>query len=234
MNEVTDFETYLIISNEKFEINLLDVKNFKNLYKNKFRYQTYLEKIDLNLLSEFIENNIFRIEKVAGNFVNNINVIVENNSILNFNLGVKKKNYSGKITNIFLEKTLSEIKDLFQESYNQYKLMHMIINKYTIDGIGYSFLEDKINTDEIFLEIKLIAISNLFVFEIERILKRYQIQVNNYQDKTYIKDFYNDEKIDISLKAHKLLSGLNRNEVRIISKTSEKLGFFEKFFQLFR
>ena len=112
--------------------------------------------------------------------------------------------------------------------------MHMIINKYTIDGIGYSFLEDKINTDEIFLEIKLIAISNLFVFEIERILKRYQIQVNNYQDKTYIKDFYNDEKIDISHKAHKLLSGLNRNEVRIISKTSEKLGFFEKFFQLFR
>ena len=234
MNEVTDFETYLIISNEKFEINLLDVKNFKNLYKNKFRYQTYLEKIDLNLLSEFIENNIFRIEKVAGNFVNNINVIVENNSILNFNLGIKKKNYSGKITNLFLEKTLSEIKDLFQESYNQYKLMHMIINKYTIDGIGYSFLEDKINTDEIFLEIKLIAISNLFVFEIERILKRYQIQVNNYQDKTYIKDFYNDEKIDISHKAHKLLSGLNRNEVRIISKTSEKLGFFEKFFQLFR
>ena len=234
MNEVTDFETYLIISNEKFEINLLDVKNFKNLYKNEFRYQIYLEKIDLNLLSEFIENNIFRIEKVAGNFVNNINVIVENNSILNFNLGIKKKNYSGKITNLFLEKTLSEIKDLFQESYNQYKLMHMIINKYTIDGIGYSFLEDKINTDEIFLEIKLIAISNLFVFEIERILKRYQIQVNNYQDKTYIKDFYNDEKIDISHKAHKLLSGLNRNEVRIISKTSEKLGFFEKFFQLFR
>ena len=233
MNEVTDFETYLIISNEKFEINLLDVKNFKNLYKNEFRYQIYLEKIDLNLLSEFIENNIFRIEKVAGNFVNNINVIVENNSILNFNLGIKKKNYSGKITNLFLEKTLSEIKDLFQESYNQYKLMHMIINKYTIDGIGYSFLEDKINTDEIFLEIKLIAISNLFVFEIERILKRYQIQVNNYQDKTYIKDFYNDEKIDISHKAHKLLSGLNRNEVRIISKTSEKLGFFEKFFQLF-
>ena len=234
MNEVTDFETYLIISNEKFEINLLDVKNFKNLYKNEFRYQIYLEKIDLNLLSEFIENNIFRIEKVAGNFVNNINVIIENNSILNFNLGIKKKNYSGKITNLFLEKTLSEIKDLFQESYNQYKLMHMIINKYTIDGIGYSFLEDKINTDEIFLEIKLIAISNLFVFEIERILKRYQIQVNNYQDKTYIKDFYNDEKIDISHKAHKLLSGLNRNEVRIISKTSEKLGFFEKFFQLFR
>ena len=233
MNDVVDFETYLIISHKKFEIHLLDIKNFKNLYKKEFNYETDLEKIDLNFLSEFLEMNIFRIEKVAGNFVNNINVIIENNSILNFDLSLKKKNYSGNITNSFLENTLSDAKDLFQESYSQYKLMHMIINKYIIDGISYSSRKDKINTDEIFLEIKLISISNSIIFEIENILKRYQIQVNNYLDKAYIKDFYKDEKIDISHKAHKLLSGSNINEVRIISKTSQKQGFFEKFFQLF-
>ena len=233
MNDVEDFETFLIISHKKFEIHLLDIKNFKNLYKKEFNYETDLEKIDLNFLSEFLEMNIFRIEKVAKNFVNNINVIIENNSILNFDLSLKKKNYSGNITNIFLEKTLSDAKDLFEESYSQYKLMHMLINKYIIDGVSYSSLKDKINSDEIFLEIKLIAISNSIIFEIENILKRYQIQVNNYLDKAYIKDFHKDEKIDISHKAHKLLSGSNINEVRIISKTSQKQGFFEKFFQLF-
>ena len=233
MNDVIDFETYLIISHKKFEIYLLDIKNFKNLYKKEFNYETDLEKIDLNLLSEFLEKNIFVIEKAVGNFVNNINIIIENNSILNFNLSLKKKNYSGNITNSFLENTLSDAKDLFQESYSQNKLMHMLINKYIIDGISYSSLKDKINSDEIFLEIKLISISNSIIFEIENILKRYQIQVNNYLDKAYIKDFYKDEKIDISLKAHKLLSGSNINEVRIISKTSQKQGFFEKFFQLF-
>ena len=233
MNDVVDFETYLIISHKKFEIHLLDIKNFKNLYKKEFNYETDLEKIDLNFLSEFLEMNILRIEKVARNFVNNIHVIIENNSILNFDLSLKKKNYSGNITNSFLENTLSDVKDLFQESYSQYKLMHMIINKYIIDGISYSSLKDKINSDEIFLEIKLISISNSIIFEIENILKRYQIQVNNYLDKAYIKDFYKDEKIDISHKAHKLLSGSNINEVRIISKTSQKQGFFEKFFQLF-
>ena len=233
MNDVIDFETYLIISHKKFEIHLLDIKNFKNLYKKEFNYETDLEKIDLNLLSEFLEKNIFAIEKAKGSFVNNINIIIENNSILNFNLSLKKKNYSGNITNLFLENTLSDAKDLFQESYSQNKLMHMLINKYIIDGISYSSLKDKINSDEIFLEIKLISISNSIIFEIENILKRYQIQVNNYLDKAYIKDFYKDEKIDISHKAHKLLSGSNINEVRIISKTSQKQGFFEKFFQLF-
>ena len=111
--------------------------------------------------------------------------------------------------------------------------MHMLINKCIIDGISYSSLKDKINSDEIFLEIKLISISNSIIFVIENILKKYQIQVNNYLDKSYIKDFYKEEKIDISQKAHKLLNGLNMNEVRIISRTSQKQGFFEKFFQLF-
>lgn len=233
MNDVLDFETYLIISHKKFEIHLLDIKNFKNLYKKEFSYETGLEKIDLNFLSEFLEMNIFRIEKVARNFVNNINVVIENSSTLNFDLSLKKKNYSGNITNSFLENTLSDAKDLFQESYSHYKLMHMLINRYIIDGISYSSLKDKINSDEIFLEIKFISISNSIIFEIENILKRYQIQVNNYLDKAYIKDFYEDEKIDISHKAHKLLNGSNINEVRIISKTSQKQGFFEKFFQLF-
>ena len=233
MNEVTDFETYLIISHKKFEIYLLDIKNFKNLHKEEFNIQINLEKIDLNLLSEFLEKNILRIEKVAGNFVNNINVIIENNSILNFDISIKKKNYSEFITNSFLEKTLSDVKDLFQESYNQYNLMHMLINKYIIDGISYSSLKDKINGNEIFLEIKLISISNLITSEIENILKRYQIRVNHYLDKSYIKNFYREEKIDISQKAHKLLNGLNSNEVRIISRTKQKHGFFEKFFQLF-
>ena len=111
--------------------------------------------------------------------------------------------------------------------------MHMLINKYVIDGISFSSLKDEIKSNEICLEIKLISISNLIIHEIENILKKYQIQVNSYLEKAYIKEFYKDEKIDISQKAHKLLNGLNTNEVHITLKTSEKQGFFEKFFQLF-
>ena len=233
MNEVIDFETYLVISNDKFEIYLLDLKNFKNLYKKEFKYQTDLEKIDLNLLDEFLENNIFSIEKEAGSFVNKINVIIQNKTILNLDLSVKKKNYSQNISDVFLQNLLTDIKDLFKESYREYKLMHMLINKYIINEESYTSLKDEINSDEICLEIKLISISNSIIIEIEKILKGYQIQVNNYFDKAYLKGFLKEEKLDISLKAYKVLNGLNFNEVRIISKTKQKLGFFEKFFQLF-
>ena len=233
MNDVIDFETYLIISHKKFEIHLLDLKNFKNLYKKEFNYQTESKKIDLNLLSEFLEKNIFRIEKVAGKFVNKINVIIENDSTLNFDLSVKKKNYSDNITNVFLENILTDIKDLFKDSYSDHKLIHMLINKYIVDGISYSSLDDKINNDEISLEIKLISISNLITFEIENTLKKYQIQIDNYFEKKYLEDFFQDEKFENSQMAHKIKNGLNKNEIQITSKSYKKLGFFEKFFQLF-
>ena len=233
MNEAIDFETYLVISNDKFEIYLLDIKNFENLYKKEFKYQTDLEQIDLNLLDEFLEKNIFSIEKVAGSFVNKINLIIQNKTILNLDLSVKKKNYSENISDVFLKNILTDVKDLFKESYREYKLMHMLINKYIINEESYTSLKDEINSDEICLEIKLISISNLIVFEIENILKKYQIQVINYFDKEYLKDFFKDEQLEISHMANKTLNGINNNEVLLTSKNTKKLGFFEKFFQLF-
>ena len=233
MNKEIDFETYLIISYGKFEIFLLDIKNHKNIYQEEFKFRDVSEKLDFNLLNEFLENNIFKIEKLAGNFVNNINIVIENKSILTSNISIKKKNYTGEITDIILESMLTDVKDLFKENYNQYKLIHMIIDKYIIDGVSYSSLQDQISNDEICLEIKLISISNLLILEIENILKKYQIQVNNFLDKGYVKDFFLDKQLDISQMAHKLKNGMNKNEVQITSKSSKKLGFFEKFFQLF-
>jgi len=233
MNKEIDFETYLIISYGKFEILLLDIKNHKNIYQEEFKFIDVSEKLDFNLLNEFLENNIFKVEKLAGNFINNINLVIENNSILKSSISIKKKNYNGEINSVILEGMLTDVKDLFKENYNQYKLIHMIIDKYIIDGVSYSSLEDQISNDEVCLEIKVILISNSIILEIENILKKYQIQVNNFLDKGYVKDFFLDKQLDISQMAHNLKNGMNKNEIQITPKSTKKLGFFEKFFQLF-
>ncbi len=233
MSEPLNFETYLVISNKKFEIFLLDLKNFKNLYQEELKLETDMENINFDILGEFLEKNIFKIENLSGNFVNNINVIIENKSTFIFDIGIKKKNYSENITNIFLENMLTDIKDLFKETYGEYKLIHMLINQYIIDGISYSSLPDKINSDEICLEIKFISLSNSTISEIEHILKKYQIQVNKYFDKKYLKEFFKDKQSDISMMAYKVYNGINNNEVQITVKNKKKQGFFEKFFQLF-
>ena len=62
-----------------------------------------------------------------------------------------------------------------------WELMHMLINKYIVNEESYTSLKDETNSDEICLEIKLISISNLVVFEIENILKKYQILLTQRQ-----------------------------------------------------
>jgi len=233
MNKEIDFETYLIISYGKFEIFLLDIKNHKDIYQKEFKFRDVSKKLDFYLLNDFLESNIFKIEKLAGNFINNINIVIESKSILTSNIGIKKKYYTGEITDIILESMLKDVKDLFKENYNQYKLIHMIIDNYIIDDVSYSSLYDRVSNDEICLEIKLISIPNLLILEIENILKKYQIQVNNFLDKGYVKDFFLDKQLDISQMAHKLKNGMNKKEVQITSKYNKKIGFFEKFFQLF-
>ncbi len=233
MNDELEFKTYLSISPDKFEIYLLDKKNIKNLYKQKLKLKKTSDTIDLNILSQFLEDNVFKIEKLIGKFIKNISIIIDIKTILNVDLSIKKKNYSGNISKVFLENILTDTKDLFKENYQENKLMHMMVNKYLANGKNYSIFEDNINTNEICIEVKLICISNIITFEINKVLKKYQIQIDSYLDKNYILDFFKENDIELSVMAYKIQNGINENEVEIISKKPKKIGIFEKFFQLF-
>ena len=52
-------------------------------------------------------------------------------------------------------------------------------------------------------------------------------------DKNYIKNFFKDENKKFTKMAFQIQSGLNPNEVKIVPLNRAKIGFFEKFFQLF-
>ena len=66
MNKEIDFEIYLIISYGNFEIFLFDIKNHKNIYQEEFKFRDVSEKLDFNLLNDFLENNIRSEERRVG------------------------------------------------------------------------------------------------------------------------------------------------------------------------
>ena len=68
--------------------------------------------------------------------------------------------------------------------------------------------------------------------QINKILENYQIKVIKYLDANYIKNLFNDKK-ELTEMTHRILNGYNENEVTFLPKNPKKLGFFEKFFQLF-
>ena len=233
MTEELSFETYLSISQQKFEIYLLDKKNLKNIYKGEFHLEYDSNQIDYNLLSIFLDKNIFKIEKLIGNFLKNIFVIIENTNILNFSIGIKKKNYGEKINKQYLESSLSELKDLFKENYQDNKIIHFIINRYLIDGVNYKLFDQEIDGDHICVEVNFISVSINLMKEISNVLEKYQIKVDGLLDKKYVQNFFGEDSSDLSICAFKIQNGQNQNEIRLVSKSRKKKGFFEKFFQYF-
>ena len=64
MSNEFDFETYLNISPNKIGIYLLDKNKLVNLYFKEQNFKNNNNFIDINFLNEFLENNIFKIEKL--------------------------------------------------------------------------------------------------------------------------------------------------------------------------
>ena len=232
MIEDLDFETYLYISKDKFQIFVLNKKKLKNLYSQELKIDHQFDFKDLNILLNFLDKNIYKIEKLIGNFIKNIILIVENEKNLKINMGIKKS-YETSLKQKSFSSNLTELKDLFKKNYQDQTIMHMCIINYIIDGKRYSSFDTKLINDYFCIEVSFIAIDNKLVFAFDNVLEKYQIKIKQYMCGNYINNFKGDTGDEISIIANKLRNGLNINEITIIPKHKENKGFFEKFFQLF-
>ena len=233
MTDQLSFEVFLNISQKKFGIYLLDKKNLKNIYKEEIYIENNIDLIDYNLLNSFLDKNIFKIEKLIGNFLTTIILVIENNQILNFSIGTKRKNYGEKINKHYLESSLVELKDLFKENYQNNKIMHIIVNRYLIDGVNYTSFDEEIVGDHMCVEVNFISAPNILIKEINNVLEKYQIKIDRLFEKNYIQSLFEEQSLDLSICAHKIQIGQNQNEISLVSKRYKRKGFFEKFFSLF-
>ena len=233
MIEEIDFETFLYVSNEKYQVSVFDKKKLKNLYNEELKFDYKFNSLDFNSLTKFLDENIYKIEKSVGDFVKNIILIIESDKNLNVNISIKKKLYDNFLSQKHLENNLIELKDLYKENYQDQKIMHMIIINNTINDEKYSRFNNNVKGKNFFLEVNFISISNELIISLNKNLEKYQIKVSQYMCGNYIKNFFDNDQNEISLKAHRLINGQNVNEVALIAKDIENKGFFEKFFQLF-
>ena len=201
MIENSDFETFLYISKNKYQIFVYDKNNLKNLYYEEIENN---DEIELNILSKFIDDNIYKIEKMTKNFIGNIILIIEDDKVLDIGISLKKKNYEKNIDQKQLENSLVEVKDIFKENYQDLIIMHMII----VEKQNSFLLNNTNNKDDyLFLEVNFISIPNNFTFNFDKLLENYQIKIKRYMSCSYIKSFFDiesKESIELFVTANKL------------------------------
>ena len=81
----TDFEIFLYVSKNKYQIFVYDKNNLKSLYHEEIENA---DEIELNILSKFIDDNIYKIEKIIKNFIRNIILIIEDDKVLDIGISI--------------------------------------------------------------------------------------------------------------------------------------------------
>ena len=85
-------------------------KVLKRFFITKSKTIKILVNLNHEFLNNFLEKNIFDVEKGLKDFVENIYLIIESDKFLTIKISIKKNNYGDKITRDKLVHLLNEAK----------------------------------------------------------------------------------------------------------------------------
>ena len=128
---------------------------------------------------------------------------------------------------------MDDLKKSCQSNFLEKKIIHILIENYLIDNKKYFSLPKKLKCNFFSLDVKFICLSKKLINDLEVVLKKYHILVNQILCASYVENFIDENHQNIFSTASRIKSGLNDNEVLLVSKTSKNKGFFEKFFDFF-
>ncbi len=233
MTKKIDFQTYLYLNHNQFIIYVAEISTNEKIYSEKLIIKENSTEIKLTKLNEFLDSNIFRIEKKLNSFVKDTYVILDSNEFHSIKLSIKKDNNGNLLNSEALIHPLNDLKNLCQSNLQNKKIIHFLIERYVIDNKFYTTLPENVNCNIFSLDTEFICLSKNLIKNIEKILKKYHISLNQILSASYLEKLKDNTDDTIFTTASRIISGYNSNEILLIGKTNKKYGFFEKFFNFF-
>jgi len=228
-----DFQTYLYLNNTQYIIYVTDNKTNEKIYSERLAIEENSVELKFRKLDEFLDSNILKIEKKLNSFIKDIYVILDSKEFYSIKLSIKKNNNGNHINTEALIHPLSDLKNLCQSNLFNKKIIHFFIEKYVIDNKFYTSLPENVNCNLFSLDTEFICLSKNLIENIEKILKKYHISLNQILSASYVEKFKDNTDNTIFTTASRIISGHNSNEVLLIGKINKKQGFFERFFNFF-
>ena len=233
MKNDLNFEVFLFFSPGKIIISVNRKTDFKIIFKDEFFFKNISAQLNFDKLDSFLNENIFKIEKILGNFIEKMNIVIETTDFFNLQISMKKNNYNGNINSSIILYLIKSAKYQCEKTIQNMRIIHILIDNYLIDNVNFTELPLNQKCKNFSLDISFICLPDELIKHIEKTLKKFQISVNQILSASYVDKYVSDRGINFFKMTSKIIGGHNKNEVKLINKTSKNKGFFEKFFNLF-
>ena len=224
---------YFAIVGQNLHINYFSSKDYNSSYQKKYLMPDTLgNNLNLIIVKKFISEKIRDFEKNVGSFIEKINIITDARSD-QYSFSLKNKFDTDKIKETDVVRLISDAKQQITRNNKDSAILHLIVDKYIVDGKEYLEFPENVSYKEFVVEVSFITIQNTIVKTLNKIFKDCNIEVKKIISHQYSSRFA--EKTDTSpcIAGKKVVDGINPSEVIMHNLYSKKQGFFEKMFNFF-
>ena len=114
--------------------------------------------LDHFMLESEIQKIITFLEKKTGEYINDINLMIDSPKMLSIGISISKQNDGLKLRQEDIQFLVQEAKQQILKYYNNKNIIHIIINNYKINNIDYDYLPEDIKCNFISLDIIFICL----------------------------------------------------------------------------
>ena len=224
---------YLAIVGQNLHIDYFESKDsYSGYQKNYLMPDTLDDNLNLIVLSKFVLEKVKDFEKEVGRFIEEVYVITDA-KYNKFSLSLKNKYDSDKIKETDVVRLISDAKQQISRNNKDFAILHLLVDKYIVDGEEYLEFPENRSYKEFIIEISFITVQNSTVKTLNKIFKDCNIEVKKIISYQYSNKFADKSDISPCIAAKKVIDGINPSEVITHNMHTKKQGFFEKMFNFF-
>ena len=224
---------YLAIIGRDLYIDYFSSEDDNSNYQKKYLMPDTLDdNLNLSILTKFILEKVKDFEKDVGSFVEKVNLITDANYDL-FSLSLKNKFNSNKIKDTDVVRLISDAKKLINRNNKDCFILHILVDKYIVDGKEYFEFPENLNYEEFIIDLSFITVQNSIVKTLNRILKDCNVEVVKIISHQYASKFGDSSDTSPCVAGKRVIDGVNPSEVIMHKVHTKSQGLFEKMFNFF-
>ena len=224
---------YLAIIGHNLHIDYFNSEDENSHLKKKYLMPDTLDdNLNLTILTKFILEKVKDFEKDVGSFIEKVNLITDA-KYDQFSLSLKNKYNSSKIKDTDVVRLISDAKKLINRNNKDCFILHILVDKYIVDGKEYFEFPENLNYEEFIIDLSFITVQNSIVKTLNKILKDCNVEVVKIISHQYSSRFADKRDTSPCVAGKKVIEGINSLEVITQDDYSKKQGLFEKMFNFF-
>ena len=221
-----NYDIYLDLGSSKIRVTAFDKQEKNQIFFLEKNCLTCLKLNQLNLLEtdHIIEETVFEIEKKTGEYLSNINLMLDTSDAFSIILSVSKKNEKKNITKQDVQYLIQDAKQQILSGYSDKSIIHIIINNYKVDDTDYESLPLNIEGKKFSIDVVFICFPKEIIKNLEKLFNKHQISIDQFICSSYAKSF-NYKKYFSEFNQIAFLD-IGYEKTSVIFYEKEKLKFF--------